>query len=221
VIAARGWVVRDNHVRDLYCDNSIAGPGIKATRGSRDTVITRNQLVDVAFGIVLGETADAFGRVYDDQPCGAGIFQHIDGWVTNNIVAAYDEDLLVTDGFLTGIRLETSCNANILHNSVYSGVLPDSAALEQKYPTTTGIIANNMLSHEAVRYVEADAEVYENLEFVPFDYWYWPTKGDFRTSPGATLAIDKGDDVTVGLLDIDIDGEPRDDGLPDIGCDEK
>lgn len=230
LFGTRGWTVRDNDIRGLYCEIGWSGPAIIASRGVRDTVITRNNAVDVSFGIVLGETADQVGRVYDDAPCGAGVFQSIDGWVTNNIVAAYDEDLFFdpdngnpTAGFLTGIRVETSCNAMVLHNSVYSKLLPYSAALEQKFPTTTGIVANNLLSHEAVRYVKADADVYGNVEFVDESVWYWPANRDFHLSSGATDLIDHGDPITVddGLITDDIDGEPRSDGAPDVGADEK
>lgn len=220
VYGGRGWTIRDNRITNMYCDIGFSGPAITATRGSRDTVITRNQLVDVSFGIVLGETADQIGRVYDDAPCGSGVIQHIDGWVTNNIVAANDADLLVTDGFLSGIRMETSCNINVLHNSVFSAVTPELGAIEQKYTTTTGLIANNLLSDKIVRYPGADADVVGNYETATLSFFFFPAEDDFHTSPGATYAIDQGDPITIGLVTDDVDGAPRDDGAPDIGADE-
>lgn len=219
----RGWTVRDDTFDDFWCPFGVSGPGIRATRGVRDTVITRNVLRDVAFGIVLGETQDQIGRVYDDLPCGtAAVLQSVDGVVTNNLVSAYDDDLLVSDGgVLTGIRTESSCEALVAHNSVYAGVTPVSSSIEQRYDTTTGLVANNLLSDKAIRTDGALADVAGNLETVQFDTWLFPAGNDFHTSPGASWAIDQGDVSTLGLVIDDIDGELRSDGQLDIGADEQ
>src|SRR5262249_29460886 len=155
------------------------------------------------YGIALGESQDQVGRTYDDDPCGDVLLQHIDGVVTNNIVSAYEDDLIYSNGgVLTGIRVESSCNAEVSHNSVYSAVEPQSS-IEQRYDTTTGRMANNLVSHKVVRVADAAAEVLANVEDAQFDSWTFPAGGDFHTSPGAVWAIDQGDPVTIGVVTED------------------
>ena len=217
---ARGWTVRDNRIEGLWCDIGSARPAIRFTRGSRDTEVTRNTLIDDVLGIVLGETQDQIGRVYDDAPCGPTVLQHIDGRITNNIVAAFDQGIVESNnGVVAGIRAESSCNVRVLHNSVYSAIEPGSS-IEHSYPTTTGVFGNNLLSHAIRRLQESVADDVQNLENQPFDTWYYPAQRDFHTAPGASWAIDQGSTDFVEELAVDIDDEPRDDGLPDIGADE-
>jgi hypothetical protein len=220
VYAGRGWTVRDSEFEGFWCQFGDAGPALRFTRGARDVVVTRNRLLDNALGIVVGETRDQIGRVYEDDPCGDVVLQAIDSQVTNNIVASVDDDLLVSSsGILTGIRAESSCNVSIIHNSVYSAIEPASS-IEHTYETTTGILANNLVSHAIRRQVDSAAVDDQNLELVPFDTWYYPADDDFHTAPGADWAIDQGSTDYLDVVDVDVDGEARSDGLPDIGADE-
>jgi hypothetical protein len=220
VYAGRGWTVRDSVFEGFWCEFGDAGPAVRLTRGARDVVVTRNRLLDNALGIVVGESRDQIGRVYEDDPCGDTVLQAIDSQVTNNIVASVDDDLLVSSsGILTGIRAESSCNVSIIHNSVYSAIEPDSS-IEHTYEATTGIVANNLVSHAIRRQVDSAAVDDQNLELVPFDTWFYPADDDFHTAPGAEWAVNMGSPDYLDVVDVDVDGEPRADGLPDIGADE-
>ena len=107
----------------------------------------------------------------------------------------------------------------VIHNSVQSAVAPDAASIEHRYDTTTGVIANNLASY-VIRRLDASAlDEDTNLENVGADTWFYPAGGDFHTAPGATWAVDQGS--TAHTLPDDVDGEPRDDGLPDVGADER
>jgi len=219
---ARGWTVRDNVFKSFWCTSSLANPNIRFWRGSRDTVITRNILIDAPYGIVLGETQDAIGRTYTDVPeCAPGILQHLYGSVTNNIVSVYDDDLLVsTGGALVGIRAHSSCEAEILHNSLHSLLEPAAASIDVRFDTTSGTVANNLLSWDLVFLDDAEedveAPVGSNMENVLATTWFFPANDDFHTAPESP-AIDAG--IATSVTD-DVDAEPRDDGYPDIGADE-
>jgi hypothetical protein len=75
------------------------------------------------------------------------------------------------------------------------------------------------VSHDVLRIDGALADARANAENARFDTWYFPAQGDFHTAPAASWAIDQGDPTAT--VPDDMDGEPRDDGLPDIGADEQ
>lgn len=217
---ARGWTVRDNHIDGFWCGIGTSGPAIRFSGGSRDTVVTRNNLTDVVYGIVLGEGREQSGRTYDDAPCGGVIVQHIDGQVTNNIVAAYALGIGEgTGGVVTGIRAESSCNIRVIHNSVFSSITPGSS-IEHRYDTTTGMFANNLVSNAIRKLTDSQGDDVQNLENQPISTWYFPAELDFHTAPAADQAIDQGSPDFLGEVPVDIDNQPRADGLPDVGADE-
>ncbi|MEQ1507610.1 MAG: hypothetical protein ABMB14_35595 [Myxococcota bacterium] len=219
---ARGWTVRDNHLVGFFCPFGQSGAGIRFWRGSRDTVITRNQLNDVSIGIVAGETQDQIGRTYPDAPCGPAIVQSIGATVTNNIVAAYRDDLVDSDrGIVVGIRAESSCDLLMVHNSVFAVAEPSSSSIEHRFAATTGSVGNNLMSHVIRRLDDSAADDVQNLENVTFDTWFFPAQGDFHTAPAATWAIDQGSTEFLDRVPDDVDAEPRSDGLPDVGADER
>ncbi len=218
---ARDVLVRDSRFSGFWCEDDPAMVGIRFWRGSRDITITRNVLADVGTGIVVGQTQDAIGRTWADEPCATtDVLQAVDTTVTNNVVFVAAADAVASnDALSVGILAESSCNATILHNSIYSGKEPALGAIRQRFATTTGIIANNLVSHDVLRIDGALADARANAENARFDTWYFPAQGDFHTAPAASWAIDQGDPTAT--VPDDMDGEPRDDGLPDIGADEQ
>ncbi|MBX2796075.1 MAG: hypothetical protein KTR31_00360 [Myxococcales bacterium] len=217
----RNWTVRDNRVDGFWCENGDPPPAIRFWRGARDTLITRNVVGDVHTGIVVGQTQDQIGRRYGDNPCGNTVLQSIDADVYNNIVYAYDDDLVFKSnvGVDAGIRAESSCNLNIIHNSVYSRVEPGSS-IEHSFGTTEGRLANNLVSHGLRRLADSKLSTSDNLEDAPPSTWLFPQGGDFHTAPAADHAIDQGSNAFQSFVDRDIDDEARDDGMPDLGADE-
>ncbi len=222
VVAARDVVVRDSRFSGFWCATDPALVGIRFWRGSRDIVVERNVLADVATGIVVGQSLEADTRVWPDEPCGAvgGPLHAIDATVRNNIVFAADDDVVQSnDGLTVGVLAESSCGVSIVHNSVYAGNIPLEGDIVERYATTTGIIANNLVSHGVQRLDGALADVVGNVESATFDTWYYPSQGDFHTSPAAVWAIDQGDPAH--SVPDDVDGERRTDGAPDVGADER
>ena len=59
-----------------------------------------------------------------------------------------------------------------------------------------------------------------NLEDAQLSLFEDGQNGNLHLASGASAAIDQGVAVPSGQCDDDIDGEPRDDGAPDIGADE-
>jgi hypothetical protein len=215
----RGWTVRDNVFSSYWCAGSLANPTIRFWRGSRDTLVTRNQVLDTPYGIVMGETQDAAGRQHPDvTDCEPGALQSIDGTVTNNIVSAYDDDLLLSaGGLVVGISAESSCDVTVVHNSVQAGSPPSAGSIEVRYETTTGTVENNLMSFDLIVVdADVDAQIGSNIENAPENTWFFAAGDDFHTAP-ASAAVDEG--IPSSVTD-DVDGEPRDDGFPDIGADE-
>ncbi len=221
----RGWTVRDNVTRDLYCPGSDQNsPSIRFWRGSRGTVVTRNILINSPVGIVVGQSRDEEGRVYDGlepNPCppADGRLQHYRATVTNNIISS-DE----ADDQPVGIRAEASCDATIVHNSIYA-LAPNApgpiANIESVFPNSTGVLANNLMSDGIARTNKSAITVDQdtNWENAKPTTWFRLADDDFHTAPASDFAIDQGSKAYLGLVPVDVDDEPRK-TTPDIGADE-
>ena len=219
----RNWLVRDNRMENFWCeDNFTFPPALRFWRGSRNVEITRNRLIDTPLGIVAGQTQEFEGRTYTGLACpsGAGVLQLVDSRITNNIVSSNDAPAM-----RAGIMAENSCNTRIIHNSVYSRLEEtaryDTSAIEHTYTSTSGVLANNLTSHTTRRLANSALVAEGNVENVPETYWFFPGQDDFRTSPTAEDAIDQGSTAFLADVPVDVDGEPRDDGMPDVGADER
>jgi len=222
--ATRDWTVRDTTIDGLWCDSGLASPGIRATYGVRDVKIWRNVMTDTVQGIVLGEGTALEGRQYDDEPCGDGYPQSIDGEVVNNIVSTYRQLLRESfEGIGTGIRLEQSCNVFAVHNSVYAPVDPAIGryGIEHRYDLTSGVVANNLTTWTVQRSDGSTATAEGNHELADETVWYFPADGDFHLAPAAGKGIvDAGSTNYLGEVPDDVDGDPRD-SAPDVGADER
>ena len=116
-------------------------------RGGRDTVIDRNELVNNARGIGLGLGSDDVGRRYEDAPCSGTITQSYAETVVNNMIFADRAALFASSSsFDAGISLESACEAPVLPNTVFSTTAPFSS-IEFRFDTTSGVVANNLVSH--------------------------------------------------------------------------
>ena len=213
----RGWVFRDNHVEGFWCDSGLSEHGIHIWRGTRDTLIERNVLVDNARGIGLGLGNDSTGRAWADAPCGALVAQDYDAVVQNNMVVATDPRLDASaSGFDVGIGLESACGADVRHNSVYSSYAPFSS-IEYRFDPTTATIANNLMSHQLRDRGAGPMTLAGNVENVGADAFVDPASGDLHLAGPGTLADGAGDPAHRTVDDID--GEQRG-SPPDVGADE-
>jgi hypothetical protein len=220
---ARGWAIRDNLIEGFWCDSGLSEHGIHLWRGSRDTVVERNELRNNARGIGLGLATSGDGRTYADDPCpdaGGAYVDHYDGIVRNNFVFANSGPLFASEyGFDCGICLASACGGRVVHNTVASTAAPFSS-IEWRFATTSAQIANNLATHNLMERDGASATLSGNLSGQPLTLFVDASAGDLHLVPGAA-AVDQGAAIGTSICDDDIDGDPRPSGpARDVGGDE-
>lgn len=214
--AARGWIVRHNTFTGIYCaGEGLAEHAIHFWRSSRDTLVENNLVVDCARGIGFGLDDAMERRAYPDDPYpGVRPIAHFDGVIRNNVIFAripyYD----------TGIELHYARGARVIHNTVVSTEEATGffSSIDYRFPTTEVLLANN-LTRRITERDGGNATRMANLENAPLDLFVDALGLDFHLAEGAAAAIDRG--VVLDDAGLDMDGEPRDDGAPDLGADER
>lgn len=215
----RGWVFRDNLVEGFWCQAGLSEHGIHLWRGGRDNVIERNVLRNNARGIGLGLGNDTSGRSWSDNPCGGAIAQDYAAAVRNNMIFADAADLYTSaSGVDVGIGLESACNATVVHNTVFTTEAPFSS-IEYRFATTSGVIANNLVSHNVRDRGQTTIAVVGNVIDATASWFVDATAGNLHLAETATNAIDKAD--AASAVAEDFDGDPRNDGSADVGADER
>ncbi len=217
--AARGWTVRDNWIEGFYCSAGLAEHAVHFWRGSRDTTVERNVIRDNVRGIGLGLGQGVAGRSYADQPCGgAANMGSYGGIVRNNAVSAQAPELFGSQsGFDTGIGLEESCEAVVVHNSVASTQPPGSSSLEVRFAATRATVTNNLLSAAFKVRDGAASQAAGNVEQAPLSLFRDVPAGDLHVT---IAAAPRGIALPSGLADRDIDGDARAIASPAVGADE-
>ncbi|MFK7931164.1 MAG: hypothetical protein AB8H79_23470 [Myxococcota bacterium] len=214
---AWGWHIRDNYIEGFWCDSGLSEHGVHMWRGGRDTRVERNVIVNSARGIGFGLTSDDRGRRYDDSPCGGQIAQSYNEVAQNNSIFADDPRLFSSSaGFDGGISLASACEATVVHNTVFSTQAP-FASMEFRWPLTSGVIANNVVSHNIMDRGAGAMIIESNRTDAPGSWFVDAAGGDLHLAAGAP-AIDAGN-PTYGVAE-DMDGDVRD-GSPDAGMDER
>lgn len=209
---AWNWVVRKNRFEGIYCETGLAEHAIHFWKGSRDTLVENNVILDCARGIGFGLGGGAGERQYPDNPYGGEMLAHFDGIIRNNVVWAnipfYD----------TGIEIDEAKTPKVFHNTVVSGTGATNmfSAIDARFASTITVIQNN-LTDKITQRDGAQATLGNNLESTPLGDFV-SAGSDFHLVPGASDAIDQG--MQVSDPGLDIDGDAHDTGAPDIGCDE-
>lgn len=208
---ARGWIVRDNTFRGIYCAQNLAEHAIHFWNGSRDTIVERNTIIDCARGIGFGLTESGVSRTYPDDPYPGLYVGHYDGLIRNNFVAAN------IGGFDTGIELAQARGTKVHHNTVFH---PASAfsSIDRRFGNTLAELRNNIVVKTTTR-DGAGGTSADNLEGATAALFVDASSGDLHLADGASDAIDKAGPLADHGLDID--GEPHTAGPPDLGADEK
>lgn len=215
VHAARGWVVRNNRFEGIYCDGAgLAEHAIHFWKGSRDTIVENNVIVDCARGIGFGLGGGAGDRVYADAPYNGANLAHFDGVIRNNVLYA---DIPYYD---TGIEVDEAKSPRVLHNTFLTG--PNASgffsSIDVRFPETEATVTNNLVTRITTR-DGATMLGSNNVEMAPLDLCVDVANDDFHLQASAASAIDQG--VTLPDAGIDVDGEAHDKGPPDVGADER
>lgn len=219
--AAWGWTVHRNRFAGFWCPTGLSEHAVHFWRGSRDTLVEENVIVDCVRGIGFGLGSSGDGRVYPDNPYpGVGYLGHIDGTIRNNFVAAADAALFASDyGFDAGIALEQARGAAVVHNTVASTEAPFSS-IEWRFANTVVLLANNLVTHNLrERDGDPQATLAGNLDWVPAAWFVDVAAGDLHLAADDLPPVDAGAPLTPGLADRDIDRDLRD-AAPDVGADE-
>ncbi len=210
------WVVRQNRFEGIHCDQSgLAEHAIHFWKGSRDTLVENNTIVDCARGIGFGLGGGAGDRVYPDAPYGGAMLAHYDGIIRNNVIWAD------TPEYDTGIELDETRRPVVAHNTVVHGAGATAffSSIDSRFAGTETVLVNNL----TVAITERDgasAVKSHNLEGTPLDLFVDAAALDFHLAAGAAAAIDQG--AVVDQAGVDMDGEAHDLGAaPDIGADER
>lgn len=220
---ARGWIIRDNLIEGFWCSSGLSEHGIHLWRGCRDTIVERNILRNNARGIGFGLTTDPGGRTYSDNPCPAatGYVDDYGGVIRNNFVSANSSGLFASEyGFDCGICVWNSCNARILHNTVYTTDPTHTfSSIEWRFPNTTATLTNNLVNDTMRERDGAHGTQSNNLTTAQASWFVNAATGDLHLLATASAAIDE---VTAPAeVSDDIDGDPRPIGsASDIGADE-
>ncbi len=220
---SRGWIIRDNLIEGFWCSSGLSEHGIHLWRGCRDTAVERNVLNNNARSIGFGLMIDPGGRTYPDNPCPAatGYVDDYGGVIRNNFVYANSSSLFSSEyGFDCGICAWNSCNAHILHNTIYSSDPAHTfSAIEWRFSNTTATLTNNLVNDDMRERDGAHGTLSNNLTTAQANWFVNAATGDLHLRSTATTAIDQ---VTAPIeASADIDGDPRPIGsASDIGADE-
>jgi len=200
---AANWVIRHNLFRNIVAPpGQIAGPGVLAWRGTRNTLVEGNAFVNCARGVMFGS---------DDTVSPS----HSGGIVRNNFFyrsASQPGDV--------GIILSDSPLSEVLNNTlVVSGTY--GTPIELRYPGTANVlVANNLLDGTIGLRDGGTANQSHNYVAAPPSMFVNAAAGDLHLSASAAGAIDQG--ITLADVADDWDGEARPAGSGfDIGADER
>ncbi len=220
---ARDWLVHDNTISGFWCESGLSEHAVHFWRGSRDTIVERNTLLDNARGIGFGLTTNGDSRTYSDNPCPetSGYVDHFGGTAKNNFIAVNDEALFTSEyGFDCGICLWNNCQADVLHNTVYTANPAKTfTTIEWRFSNTSIELYNNLVNDQLMERDGASAIREGNLTNAQSDWFINAAAGDLHLVQTALTAIDQA--VLPLRVTDDIDGETRPIGAAaDIGADE-
>ncbi len=205
--ATSNLLVRRNRIEGFWCSAGLSEHGVHLWRASAGTTVEGNRIFDCARGIGFG--------------LGYGMADgHVGGIIRNNFVGAASSGIEAsTDGFDTGITLESADGAEIYHNTVVSTFTPRSSSIEWRWDLTSAVISNNLTTHALLERNEATATLEGNISTASLGWFFDPTIGDLHLVADDLDPVGAAAILAAGLADDDFDGSARD-GEPDVGADE-
>jgi hypothetical protein len=203
VLAGSNWIIRNNLIKNIKAPaGEQAGPAVLAWFSASGTIVEGNTFIncqrEISFGLIERTPND-----------------HTGGIIRNNFIyrdATVDGDV--------AIGVFDSPGTKVLNNTIYTAGTY-GAAIEYRFPNTTGVVISNNLTNKAITARDGGtATVTGNSTTATLDMFVSPATGDMHLRPTAAAAIDHGS----ALADVttDWDGAPRSSGgaVPDLGADE-
>ena len=217
-----GWRVHDNTIVGFWCEAGLSEHGVHFWRTNSHVLIERNTVANCARGIGLGlaDSQDAPRAPLEPVSCADGSSpDDYAGIVRNNFVVADDPRLFASaGGFDTGIGAWNACDTRIVHNTVFSTQSPFSS-LEWRFDATSGLVANNLASHNIRERTPDTATQVANVTGAGANWFRSADEWDLHLSGGAgDVAV--GVHLEPGFCDEDIDGDARG-PTPDVGADQR
>jgi hypothetical protein len=216
VLGGRSWVVRDNrfqNVRGPAGQGYKCGPTILFWRDCRDSVVTRNILVDCYRGIALGLTPD--GTMLDRDK---GVYyDHLRGIVCNNVVCNLqgwgDE----------GIEVNAANDVRVEHNTVLVEGRSVPWSISVRFRGASAVVRNNLTNKALVPRDGGRLTAEGNVTNADRRWFVDAASGNLRMSSPNLKSIDAGVDAPKDsaeqLLATDLAGNPRVWGArPDAGA---
>jgi hypothetical protein len=183
VLGGRNWIVRDNEFRNVRgrADQGYrCGPTILFWRDCRDTIVSRNILLDCYRGIALGLTP-----VDAKATAGRSGFDHQGGLVCNNVVCnlnSWPDE---------AIEVNAAKDACIEHNTVLvEGRVPWSIGV--RFRGTTAIVRNNLTNKDIIERDGGRLTSQGNVTSAARDWFVDAVQGKLQLANGESKAIRAG-----------------------------
>jgi len=183
VLNGWNWTVRNNilrRIRGPQSQNYRAGPAILFWRGSRDTLVERNLVIDCYRGIALGLSPPESPTATPD---------HSGGTVRRNAVCnlnAWADE---------GIEINGSPDVLVEHNTVFVQGEP-TWAIGVRFANASATVRHNLCNREIVRRDGGQATLIGNLVNAREDWFVNARRGDLRLRRGDLPPIDAAGSTT-------------------------
>ena len=137
-----GWVVRNNEIRGFWCSTGLSEHAIHFWRGSRNTLVERNVLMDNARGIGFG--MEPYSGKTENEGCPSES-DHTGGLIRDNLITTADSTLFDSQfGADCGICLWYACGAKAKGNRIFSArPLRTFSSIEWRFSATRAEIIKN------------------------------------------------------------------------------
>ena len=139
ILRTVGWVIRDNRFQRIRGPRSgrwNAGPAVLAWKGSEDTLVARNVIVDSFRGI-------AFGLGPDGTPYGPPDYDHRGGVIRDNTIVnlnAWADEAIEANG-AKDVLIERN-------TVIVDGSVPWSIGV--RFPSARAVVNNNMTTRQVL-----------------------------------------------------------------------
>jgi hypothetical protein len=210
VLAGKGWVIRDNRftrIRGPEAQGWRSGPTILVWKGSEDTVVERNLIIDSFRGIALGLGPWPVKPVRN----GNHDYDHLGGIIRQNVVVnlnSWSDE---------AIEANAAQNVRIEHNTVLVPSTASPWSIGVRFAMASATVVNNLTNLPVFRRNGGQAEASGNVIGAEPSWFVDANHGDLRLVPTATPAIDTG--VVIPDVTEDFDRKPRVEGrAPDAGA---